>query len=526
MKGAGKMKAHVRTRNMAARTGVTARFALAVMLLCATTTVGHATSVSFSTDLSGDYLLIGMGPVNDYQGQPGIGQAVNVNNYELGANKAPTPSPSSFGTNTGGPGLLGNVPDIPLQALPVYSGICNGNVAITNPRGEFDLQNVGVYGDLGVQLAGPRNTTTSVASNSFFNDPNSYPNTFTPTGFTNPGVNNNTGGTGVGVNPGAADSTTRMDPTNWAGVTGGVNFVPLLTELAAARTAISGYAATATLNLSGSGGKIENTTRIDTFTAGLHIVDIDTDDNDFLLGNANWVIDGPAGTTVIFRVPSDQNFLISNGNILVGDGGIGLNNVLFFSDRQENGQHFNFSNTVLNGVAFWTLANEGGEISIDNAQGCTQLIADKIVLNDVRFCRCAFDPTPDPGDLRICKFLDDEADGSYDGDEDLLEGWSFLVTGPDDFSQEVVTGDNGCVSLTGLTPGEYTILETDARLTAPEPWLVTTGISQDATVIAGQETTVYFGNEPPPVGEKPLPEPSAIALIALGSLGLVVRRRR
>ena len=34
---------------------------------------------------------------------------------------------------------------------------------------------------------------------------------------------------------------------------------------------------------------------------------------------------------------------------------------------------------------------QGGEINIDNAQGCTQLIADKVNLNDVRFNRCAPD---------------------------------------------------------------------------------------------------------------------------------------
>ncbi len=42
-------------------------------------------------------------------------------------------------------------------------------------------------------------------------------------------------------------------------------------------------------------------------------------------------------------------------------------------------------------MAFWTLAETGGQININNAQGCTQLIADEIVLNDVRFTRCAPD---------------------------------------------------------------------------------------------------------------------------------------
>ena len=91
-----------------------------------------------------------------------------------------------------------------------------------------------------------------------------------------------------------------------------------------------------------------------------------------------------------------DNFLVENSNILVGDGGIGLNNVLFFSDRPDNATHFSFNNTIVNGVAFWTLGMEGGGISIQNGQGCTQLIADKIALSDVRLSRCAFGPGTPP----------------------------------------------------------------------------------------------------------------------------------
>jgi hypothetical protein len=101
------------------------------------------------------------------------------------------------------------------------------------------------------------------------------------------------------------------------------------------------------------------------------------------------VIDGPADAVAIFRV-GNVNFKISNGNILVGDDGIGLNSVLFFSQKNDNSTHFDFSNTVLNGVAFWDLSMLGSEISVDNGQGCTQLVGDKIGLQNVRFGRCAF----------------------------------------------------------------------------------------------------------------------------------------
>ncbi len=112
--------------------------------------------------------------------------------------------------------------------------------------------------------------------------------------------------------------------------------------------------------------------------------------------------DGPAGAQAIFVVPDDANFLISNGNILVGDGGIDLDSVVIFSDKHDTNAHFSFDNTVINGVAFWSIgasgpATTGGEIAINNGQGCTQLIADKITLNDVRFGRCGPGFGPPPG---------------------------------------------------------------------------------------------------------------------------------
>lgn len=387
------------------RAGNRRRYQFGVLLVAGL--VGFGASIApvsagplpFSTTESQAYLLIGMGPVNNAGGQPGIGQAVNMNNFELGANKAPVPSTSGFldGGSSGGPGLLGNVPNIPLNAQVVGSGIGGlGNVAITHRGGVYNLQDVGVYADLGIRTAAAAAFADAGTQNSFYNDPNHFPNTFTSTGLTNPGVNNNTGGFGTDVNPGSADQTTRIDGPNFAGVTGGYNFNPLLAELAAARTMIPGLAQTGILN---AGSGTINTHTTVNLASGLNVIDITTGGNDFLLSNANLVIDGPADAFAIFRVPDHANFLVSNANILVGNGGIGLNSVLFYSDRAKNGQHFNFSNTVLNGVAFWTLANTGGEINIDNAQGCTQLVADKITLNDVRFNRCAF--TPEPGSAML-----------------------------------------------------------------------------------------------------------------------------
>jgi hypothetical protein len=358
-----------------------------------------------------DYLLIGLGPVNDLGDAPGVGQAVNVNNFEIGANKAPVPATSDFldGGNGGGPDLDGNVPDLPSNAAPVASGVIGGgNIAITSADGVFNLQDVGVYGDLGIHCTQSASDCDVGTQNSFFNDPNLFPNTWD-------------GSNGQQVNPNDADQTTRIDDPNYAGVTGNVDFTALMNDLfddpASAANVIPALAATDILDLTDGSvqgeikgddaGVLNQIASDNSFTTanvaeqtltihldpGLNVIDVVTlvggSDKDFKLTNANLVIDGPADGFAVFRVADNANFLISNGNILTGTGGIGLNNVLFATSVISQTID-SFQNTILNGVAFWSLDRLGGTIAIDNAQGCTQLIADKIVLNDVRFGRCAF----------------------------------------------------------------------------------------------------------------------------------------
>ena len=93
----------------------------------------------------------------------------------------------------------------------------------------------------------------------------------------------------------------------------------------------------------------------------------------------------------------DDNMLVSNSNILVGDSGIGFNNVMFYTDQSEEDTHFNVNNAILNGVALWSLGPNGGSIDISNAQGCTQLVADIVDMDNVRFLRSSFMPTPSTG---------------------------------------------------------------------------------------------------------------------------------
>ena len=260
------------------------------------TSPAAATPIPFPTGESSQYLLIGNGPVNERAGQPGVGQAVNINNFEIGANKAPVPSTSDFltGDGGGGPGLRGNTGNIPLNARAVGTGITfDGNVAVTNPGGVFNFQDVGVYGNLGIRCAAGRSACDAGTQNSFFNDPNQFPNTFTPTG-TQPGTRN-VNGTGVFVGPGDAVQSTRIDKPNQAGVTGNVDFTGLRADLfgpTGAAGIIPGLARTGVLDLRGTSGKISSDYEFD-LMPGLNIIDILTGGADFLLENkSNFVIDG------------------------------------------------------------------------------------------------------------------------------------------------------------------------------------------------------------------------------------------
>ena len=229
--------------------------------------------------------------------------------------------------------------------------------------------------------------------------------------------------TGLNVNPNDADQNTRIDPTGGGhpsantGVTFGYDHTALDSELASLRTEISGLSATNTLNVStGNAGELDLSSAIGgiggaslafgasnslggvsatiTIPSGLNVIDIVTGSNDFLLNNANLVIDGPSDAFVIFRTIGTDNMGVENSNILAGQT-IGSNNVLFYTDQLENDTHFNMNNTIINGAAFWSLGSSDiAEININNAQGCTQLIAEDINLDDVRFTRCVFNPEP------------------------------------------------------------------------------------------------------------------------------------
>ncbi len=138
---------------------------------------------------------------------------------------------------------------------------------------------------------------------------------------------------------------------------------------------------------------------------GITVIDFNTYGNDLKLENTNLFIDGAEDSFAIFRIPDEANFLVSNANIVVGDGGIGLNNVLFYSDKPDSNQHFNVSNAYIHGIAFWDLGMADGEIAFSNVQGYTQVVADHINLSDVVLSNYALDsssaPMPEPTSMLL-----------------------------------------------------------------------------------------------------------------------------
>ena len=72
----------------------------------------------------------------------------------------------------------------------------------------------------------------------------------------------------------------------------------------------------------------------------------------------------------------------------------------------------------------------------------------------------------DEGTLKIVKYAKD-ADGKAD-DSQPIKDVEFTITGPNDYSKTAKTDENGEISLSGLTPGKYTITESDVTDAEPK----------------------------------------------------------
>jgi len=338
--------------------------------------------VPFPTTQSENYLIV----ANDMMMSTALAGGTG---YEIGSNNAPVPA---TGDGECSPTLLGNIAPLPEGILQLASGRSNdGNIAITDPLGRFSLAGYGVYADLGIRVANPSaDAADDGSSGSFFNDPvdDGTGNTFQ--GFPN-SYNDLSGGAEL-CPPTMGTAANAIFGTTPAGVIPNFPFAPLINELAAARTAIEAeppsFGTGTTLDVSPSGILSVDTTI--ELGPGKNIIDIVTGGGvDFKLQDLNLVINGSFNSFVIFRVPDDAIMDIANSNILVGNGGIGLGNVLFFSNKTSDA--FKFSNTVLNGIAFWALDLQDSKLDVSNGmQGCTQLIANEVLLSNVRISRCAF----------------------------------------------------------------------------------------------------------------------------------------
>jgi len=284
-----------------------------------------------------EFVLVGTGDADV------SGTTIAISNFQIGANEASVPMPG-----------LSLVEPIPSDTIPVPTGVTgDGNMALTDPASTFNFSNLDIRGDLGVRCAGSASSCNDGTSNTTFNG-SSFPG---------------------------------------SGLTGDVDFAALRAGLSAERSAIPALPGDELLQF--DGGDWDTMLRID-LAPGLTVFDFDTGGNDLLLQNRNLVIDGPAGARAIFRIPDAANFLVSQAAILLGDGGVEPGSVLFYTDKPDNDAHFSFSNAVVNGVAFWDLGDASGEVAFNNVQGCTQVIGDKLNLNDVRLTRCAFVDAPEP----------------------------------------------------------------------------------------------------------------------------------
>lgn len=307
--------------------------------------VAYATPIQAPT--TSDYLLVARG-----SSSTAVGVKVSSSNSLGRIFTVPSSSNPDVDDNPPWP--------LPAGGTPPVTGISNdGNIAVTHPNGNYDLADIDVWSDIGIRC---ENSVTGRCQESF---------------------SNSTLHTGTFAN----------DSTGMAAIE---------VELDAAHTTISGLSGTTDWSLSGEGSKngttghwqlnsdgVDSNTTI-TLASGLNVIIIDSGSDDMKINNAGLVIDGPADSSVIFVLDDQENdFLFSNASISIGESGIGNDSVLFAMLDGGNGSNFDFSKVIVNGAAFWDLSEDGGQINMDNVQGCGQWVGDHLNFNDVQLARCS-----------------------------------------------------------------------------------------------------------------------------------------
>jgi len=106
------------------------------------------------------------------------------------------------------------------------------------------------------------------------------------------------------------------------------------------------------------------------------------------------------------------------------------------------------------------------------------------------------------GQVRACKVYDEDGDGIAESGEPGLRGWWIELSGTDAQGTPVrpmvrTTGDDGCVTFTGLLPGDYTVSEAVPAAGASETndtasHDVTIASSVNGSSLSGSVATVNF----------------------------------
>ena len=135
-----------------------------------------------------------------------------------------------------------------------------------------------------------------------------------------------------------------------------------------------------------------------------------------------------------------------------------------------------------------------------------------VVANQIASAPFLNQPVGASGGLLIGKAVDANGDGKIDTNDTPQANVTFTVSGPDGFTQTVVTGANGFAALGGLKPGEYSIEEQ-----LPAGYKVASTNPQKVTVVANQIASAPFLNQyictPSPQvspGQSPAPAPTCV----------------
>jgi hypothetical protein len=274
----------------------------------------------------------------------------------------------------------------PLLEAPDYSG----NVAITGDYGYFVSENADYFAELGIQCTDTVTTAQCYTSND---------------------GNNSWKESDAAAFVDLSAGVSQFDPT------------ALLAEMSDWQSFINSLAVEDTIdsnieniNYKDSGApSVTDLDVIDTKVDGFALIEIDVGDNDWLVNNTDWILKTLDGVIAIFRIKAgnDTNILFANSSIMMGPGCLDSSGdpttaltcyddpitelgAIFMLDHAAGNQVFNVSNTILGGVALWDLdANRDTIITLNNVQGCTQIISSKVEFSSKeRLNRCAFAASP------------------------------------------------------------------------------------------------------------------------------------